>query len=88
MVYDNHDARIEGGESYNDIKARFMPLIGGLEATYRHTDANLLLISHGGTLRAMLPLLVSKLDNAGVLHRPFSYATPIVVAGGDRCDGE
>lgn len=85
MVYDNHDARIEGGESCNDIKARFMPFIAGLEATYRHTETNLLLISHGGTLRAMLPLLVSNLDNASVLHRPFTYATPIVA---ELCDGQ
>jgi broad specificity phosphatase PhoE len=85
MVYDNHDARIEGGESYNDIKARFMPFVAGLEEMYRHTDAALLLVSHGGTLRGMLPLLVSNLDNAAVLHRPFSYATPIVV---ELRDGE
>ena len=91
MVHDNLDARIEGadkkhpGESCNDIKARFMPMIDGLEAKYRNTEANVLLISHGGTLRAMLPLLVSNLDNAAVLHRPFTYATPIVV---EPLDGE
>lgn len=85
MVHGNHDARIEGGESCNDIKARFMPFIAGLEAMYRHTDKNLLLVSHGGTLRCMLPLLVSNLDNATVLHRPFTYATPIVV---ELRDGE
>jgi probable phosphoglycerate mutase len=85
MVYDNHDARIEGGESFHDIEARFMPFIAGLEAMYRHTDADLLLISHGGTLRAMLPLLVPNLDNASVLHRPFTYATPIVA---ELRDGE
>jgi broad specificity phosphatase PhoE len=85
MVYGNHDARIEGGESCNDIQSRFMPFFAGLEAMYCHTDANLLLISHGGTLRCMLPLLVSNLDNAAVLHRPFSYATPIVT---ELRDGE
>jgi probable phosphoglycerate mutase len=79
MKHDNHDARIEGGESFHDIRARFMPFVAGLEEKYRHTDANLLLISHGGTLRGMLPLLASNLDNVAVLHRPFTYATPIVV---------
>ena len=85
MKHDNHDARIEGGESFHDIRARFMPFVAGLEAMYCHADANLLLVSHGGTLRCMLPLLVSNLDNACVLHRPFSYATPIVV---ELRDGE
>jgi broad specificity phosphatase PhoE len=62
-----------------------MPLIDGLEETYRDTEANILLISHGGTLRAMLPLLVSNLDNTSVLHRRFAYATPIVI---ELRDGE
>jgi broad specificity phosphatase PhoE len=79
MLHDNHDARIDGGESFHDIRARFVPFVAGLKGMYRHTDANLLLISHGGTLRCMLPLLVSNIDNASVLHRPFGYATPIVV---------
>jgi broad specificity phosphatase PhoE len=86
MVCDNRDARIEGGESYNDIVARFMPLIGRLEEAYCDTEANVLLVSHGGTLRAMLPLLVSNLDNTSILRYPFAYATPIVVElrDGDR----
>ena len=62
-----------------------MPFVAGLEAMYRRTDANLLLISHGGTLRCMLPLSVSNLDNASVLYRPFGYATLIVV---ELRDGE
>ena len=48
-------------------------------------ESNILLISHGGTLRAMLPLLVSNLDNTSILRYPFAYATPIVV---ERRDGE
>jgi broad specificity phosphatase PhoE len=78
MEQDNHAAWIEGGESYNDIAARFMPLIADLEADYRDTDANVLLISHGGTLRAMLPLLLSNVDKAFVMARPFGYANPVV----------
>ena len=30
-MHGNHDARIEGGESYNDLVARFMPFIRRLE---------------------------------------------------------
>ena len=62
MVYDNHDVRFEGGESYNDIAARFMPFIGRLEGIYRDTEANVLLISHGQTLATMLPHLLSNVD--------------------------
>ena len=84
MKHDNHDARIEGGESYNDIAARFMPLIDRLEETYCSTDANVLLISHGGTLTCMLPLLLSNVDKAFSLTRGTGYATPIVA---ELCDG-
>jgi broad specificity phosphatase PhoE len=79
------DARIEGGESCNDIAARFMPMIAGLEARYRDTRATLLLISHGGTLGAMLPLLLSNVDQAYPLEHPMGYANPIVA---ELRDGE
>jgi broad specificity phosphatase PhoE len=78
MEYGNLDAQIENGESYNDIKARFMLLIGKLEDIYRDTKANVLLISHGGTLRCMLPLLLSNIDNAFAMARPIGYTTPII----------
>ncbi len=78
MQQDDLDARIEGGESYHDIQARFMPLIGRLEDEYRDTKANVLLISHGGTLRCMLPLLLSNIDNAFAMARHIGYTTPIV----------
>jgi broad specificity phosphatase PhoE len=74
----NWDARMEGGESCNDIAARFMPFIRHLEDRYGETDANVLLISHGGTLRCMLPLLFSNVDHAYALTASFSYASCIV----------
>ena len=79
------DARIEGGGSSNDIEARFMPMIAGLEARYRDTQATLLLISHGGTLGAMLPLLLSNVDLAYPLDHPMGYTNPIVA---ELRDGE
>ena len=77
MVHDNHDLRFEAadgghpGESYSDIAARFMPFIGRLEEIYRDTEANVLLISHGVTLATMLPHLLSNVDKAYSMARPF-----------------
>jgi broad specificity phosphatase PhoE len=85
MVEMNFDARIEGGESCNDIAARFMPFIRRLEDRYGQADVNLLLISHGGTLRCMLPLLLSNVDHAYALTASFGYAAPIIA---ERRDGE
>jgi broad specificity phosphatase PhoE len=95
----NWDARIESGESCRDIEARFMPFIHRLEDEHRGTDANVLLISHGGTLRAMLPLLLSNVDHAFALDRGFEYTTCIVAEligsqwvclrwGGEACKTE
>ena len=74
----NWDARIEGGESYNDIAARFMPFIRRLESDHRGTEANILSISHGGILRCMLPLLLSNVDNAFSMAHPVGYTTCVV----------
>ena len=62
----NPEARIEGGESYHDIQARFLPFVRRLEGTYGQTEANILAISHGGTLRCMLPAVVQR--RSRVLH--------------------
>ena len=53
-----------------------MPLIARLEERYRDTEANVLLISHGGTLRAMLPLLLSNVDKAFSMAHPIGYTNP------------
>lgn len=50
-------ARIAGGESFDDIRARFLPFIDGLLASSPHGPAPLL--GHGGTFRCMLPLILS-----------------------------
>jgi len=74
----NWDARIEGGESCNDIAARFMPFIRRLENQYVEPGANVLLISHGGTLRCMLPILLRNIDHAYAMAHHLSYTTCIV----------
>jgi probable phosphoglycerate mutase len=58
------DFRAEGGESYRDIEARFVPFIRGLIAHYGEQEVSLALVSHGGTLRAALPLVLDNIDLA------------------------
>ena len=78
MERQDWDARIKGGESYHDIQKRFMPLISRLEEEHRQAGASILLISHGGTLRCMLPLLLSNVDHAFSLANPIGYTTCVV----------
>ena len=72
------DSGLEGGESYNDIRARFMPFFQSLEAEYQPTDANILLIGHGGTFLCMLPLVLSNIDHISSMTNPMDNTAHIV----------
>jgi broad specificity phosphatase PhoE len=56
------DERIDGGESFTDIQRRFLPFMERLILEYGQTDANILLVGHGGTYRCMFPVLMSNID--------------------------
>jgi probable phosphoglycerate mutase len=55
--------RIEGGESFLDMQARFVPFIEGLRAADHLRDSNLVLIGHGGLYLSMLPLVLNNVDH-------------------------
>lgn len=75
----NHDAKIEDGESYNDIVARFVPFIEDLVKTYARTENTILLVSHGATLRVGLSHLLINIDPSTVLTRPMTNTGYIIV---------
>jgi broad specificity phosphatase PhoE len=50
-----------GGESFRDISGRFMPFMMGLMQANLGTEGSLLLVSHGGLLYTMLPLLLENI---------------------------
>jgi broad specificity phosphatase PhoE len=52
------DARIEQGESFNDIRARFVPFIERLVSAYKDKRGGVVLVGHGGTYRCMMPLVL------------------------------
>jgi probable phosphoglycerate mutase len=54
-----YECRIEGGESFEDVKNRFVPFIESL--LRRDSPGDVILVGHGGTYRFMLPLLGSGL---------------------------
>ncbi len=71
------DRRIEGGESFVDIRDRFVPFVESLVRRESLLAGGIALVGHGGTYRCMLPLVFSNidfefparhgLDNAGVI---------------------
>jgi broad specificity phosphatase PhoE len=79
------DQCIEGGESYLDMQARFVPFIEALVAKhqgsldrYRDTPANVLLIAHGSLYRLMLSLVLSNVELAYSASHPVGYAQLVV----------
>jgi probable phosphoglycerate mutase len=68
------DARIEGGESFNDIRVRFIPFFEAVLEKYQHTSDNLIMVGHGGLYRCVLPLVAKDLDFEYLLARPLSNA--------------
>jgi broad specificity phosphatase PhoE len=87
-VHQRWEQRIEGGESFHDVRDRFVPFIEGLVAQYGATDANLLCVAHGGVLWMMLPLVLPNVDADLMSKHGFGHATCIVSeigADGLRC---
>lgn len=74
----DREARMDGGESFNDIQQRFVPFIGELKTKYGREDGAILLLGHGGTFRCMLPLILSNVDANFAIQQPFSHTITIV----------
>jgi len=68
-----------GGESFYDVKNRFVPFIDRLIQQYRGTETNLLCIGHGGLYWIMLPLVLTNIDTGFILkNQSFEYASLII----------
>jgi broad specificity phosphatase PhoE len=72
------DSRIEGGESFHDLRARFVPFINRLVAVHGDTDHHILLITHGSLLYLMLPLVLTNIDPVSVREYPLPNTAVIV----------
>ncbi len=72
------DSHIEGGESFHDLRARFVPFVEHLIAAHGDSDHNLLLITHGSLLYLMLPLVLNNIDLVTVGEYPMPNTAVIV----------
>jgi broad specificity phosphatase PhoE len=61
---------IDGGESLEDLRRRFLPFVQAVVTPFRAAAGTVLLISHGGLLHPMLPLVLTNIDPAWVTHHP------------------
>ena len=78
VVHKRWEDRIEGGESFYDIQARFEPFIAGLLQTYAATDAEIVCVGHGGLYWMMLPVVLKNVTTELIAQHKFEYAGCIV----------
>ena len=79
VVQHKFASRIERGESFHDLRARFVPFVNRLVAAHSTPDRNIILITHGSLLYLMLPLVLINVDPASVHEYPMPN-TGIIVA--------
>jgi probable phosphoglycerate mutase len=69
---------IPGGESFNDLRARFVSFVEGLVKEYARSDSDIVLISHGSILHQMLPLVLNNIDRAFSRQHQLGNTTCVV----------
>lgn len=55
-------ARMAGGESFWDMYQRFIPFIRGLMRDHANSTGAIVLVSHGGLYRCLLPFILSNIS--------------------------
>jgi broad specificity phosphatase PhoE len=79
------DQRIEGGESLHDMRTRFVPFVQQVIRQFQSAEGEIVLITHGGLLYQMLPLVVANVDHAFVRqHSLANCACVFVELQGDQ----
>ncbi len=56
------DYHIPEGESFNDVRDRFLPFVEQLLARHREDSGSIVMVSHGSILRNMLPLILMNIS--------------------------
>ncbi|MGE5221573.1 MAG: histidine phosphatase family protein [Omnitrophica WOR_2 bacterium] len=79
VVHQRWEQRIEGGESFYDIRNRFEPFIDGLVKRYAGTGSEVVCVSHGGLYWMMLPLVIKNVDSRLIKQYGFAYTACMVV---------
>lgn len=67
----DHARSMPGGESYLDIRDRFVPFIDELIQANRTSDAGIVLVSHGGIYFSMLPEILANLTHPQMQKHSF-----------------
>jgi probable phosphoglycerate mutase len=75
----NYLRKPDGGESYLDIKKRFIPFVKGFAQNGWHSQDHILFVSHGGLLQLMLPEVLKNVDHTFVRSHGIGHTQCILV---------
>jgi broad specificity phosphatase PhoE len=75
----HYDEHLEGGESFNDVRARFEPFLDRLLVDHGQTSDQLLLISHGALIHTMLSITLANAKETFAEWRSIPNTGAIVV---------
>jgi broad specificity phosphatase PhoE len=78
------NSRIEGGDSFFDMRLRFVPFVERLVGEHGEASENIVLVSHGGLFRHMLPLVLVNIDPDFALNHPIRNTAFIVAEPGSK----
>jgi broad specificity phosphatase PhoE len=74
----DYDCRImPDGESFNDMKTRFLPFLTNI-IEEKNQQSDIILVSHGGMLHQMLPLVLANVDRTFTKHHPLGNCELVV----------
>ncbi|MFB2980282.1 histidine phosphatase family protein [Microseira sp. BLCC-F43] len=88
VVQQNWQRKLDGGESFLEIKNRFVPFIERLTEAEFRSDNHILLVGHGGIFQLMLPLLLTNIDRHFVTEHGICHTDCIITEpqpDGFRC---
>ena len=66
------------GESYNDMKTRFVPFVKKLIEENEEHSNDILLVSHGGMLHQMLPLVIANVNRMFTKQYPLENCELVI----------
>jgi probable phosphoglycerate mutase len=72
------ERRIEGGESLNQIRERFVPFLEEVVARHKDSTGDVVLVGHGGLYHSMLPLVLANVNLDTVQGHPMGNADIVV----------
>jgi broad specificity phosphatase PhoE len=64
LLHQNWHRRPDQGESFLDIRDRFLPFMETLTQDASLANAHILLVGHGGLFKLMLPLILPNIDSS------------------------